>query len=116
MSLYDFKPELEITREDILFLKELRAKKERKPRLREVQREELKQNKYHVLKVIALKGKYPKNEIMESTGWSNSQYGHYMTELYRENSAVIKYNSSLKWPIRIGNPKKQEKLGSVKDE
>ena len=82
----------------------------RSPRVREVQQQEDREYYVSILKIVAMEGFMYKKDIMDLTGWTDSQYGPRMTKLLKDHSAVIKYNKNLKHIDKVKSTKKQEKL------
>ncbi len=110
MSFLESQANLELTKEDILWVKKQRAKQSRSPRIREVQKKDDRENYVSILKIVAKEGHMYKKDIMDITGWTLSQYSTRMTKLYKEHKGQIKYNKNLKRIDKVTNPKKQEKL------
>jgi len=110
MSYLESQTRLELSKEEMLWVKKQYAKHSRAPRIREVQKKDDREDCRSILKIIASEGHMTKDDILQTTGWTLSQYNVRMTKLYNEHKGQIKYNKNLKRIDKVKSSKNQEKL------
>jgi len=103
-------PQLELTKKEMLWVKEQVHKQTRVPQIREAQKLDDREFFVSILKIVEKEGHMTKPDIMDLTSWTPSQYGPRMTKLYKDHPGQIKYNKNLKRVDKVKSSKKQENL------
>ena len=101
---------LEFSQEAIAHYMRQFNKLQRRPKIREVQQTEDRENCASILKLVGMEGYMTKDDIREITGWTLSQYSTRMTKLIKDHPHQIKYNKNLKRIDKVKSSKNQEKL------
>ncbi len=101
---------LEFSQEAIAHYMRQFNKLQRRPKIREVQQTEDRENCITILKLVEMEGFMKKDDVLKTTGWTLSQYSIRMTKLLKDHQGQIKYNPNLKRIDKVKSSKKQENL------
>ena len=115
MSYSESQTRMELSKEEMLWVKKQVAKQTRIPKIREAQKLHDREICASILKIVAKHGFITKKEIIalsaqDGDAWTDSQYSTRMTKLLKDHPGQIKYNKNLKRIDKVKSSKNQEKL------
>jgi len=110
MAYLESQSRLELSKEEMLWVKKQYAKQTRSPRIREAQKIVDREYFVSILNIVHEEGHMTKDNILKLTNWTPAQYSTRMTKLIKDHPHQIKYNKNLKRVDKVKSSKRQEKL------